>query len=162
MDVPVGSGASQEVAKRRSQALTSLRAASCTWVFNAARHTWVFARHTWVFARPARPCLGRAGRAKTQVYLATLGLLMHGFRAGRTSPIVWGLGGPGSPTNHSRRWGASPTDLLECCFWPPGPPEPQTIGVFRPARKPCIQNPSVPPSNPNEFIGVGAMDGPKS
>ncbi len=42
---------------------------------------------------------------------------------------LWGLGGPGGPKNHSRRWGASPPHLLKWCLGPPGPPRPKQSSI---------------------------------
>jgi hypothetical protein len=53
-----------------------------------------------------------------------------------------GLGGPGGPENHSRRWGAKPP-LSGMVFGALRAAQTRKINDFRPAQKPCIKNPSV-------------------
>ncbi len=52
----------------------------------------------------------------------------------------WGLGGPGGPRNHSRRWGAKPPT-----FWNGfgGRPDPQASTISGWPKNPCMKHPSV-------------------
>ncbi len=55
----------------------------------------------------------------------TLAFLVHGFWAGRKSSTFGGLGGPGSPKNQSRRWGAKSPTFWQGCWGSRGRPEPK-------------------------------------
>ena len=72
----------------------------------------------------------------------TLGFLIHGFWAGRESSIFGGLGGPGGPQNHSRRWGASPPPSGMVC-WAAGAAQTPQIVDFRPAEKTTYSKPKL-------------------
>jgi hypothetical protein len=46
-------------------------------------------------------------------YGLTLVFLTHGFWAGRKSPILGGMGGPGGPKNHSKGGGPKPYKIID-------------------------------------------------
>ncbi len=75
----------------------------------------------------------------------TLGFLIHGFWAGRRSPIFGVWAAPAAPQTFPKRGGLSPPPS-GMFFWAAGAAQSPKTDDFRPAQKPCIKNPSVLPS----------------
>ncbi len=67
----------------------------------------------------------------------TLGFSIHVLGAGRKSSSCWGLGGPGGPKNHPKRWGNSPSVFWFGCLGRRGRPNPKNrrVSVLPPPEK---------------------------
>jgi hypothetical protein len=84
----------------------------------------------------------------------TLGFSIHGFWAGRKSPI-FGVWAAGSKT-HSKRWGASPPTFWNGVWGRQGRPDPKN----RPKCK-FIGSGAINVTKPYIFIWFGVIQGPK-
>jgi hypothetical protein len=104
------------------------------------------------------PPSGRLGPLEPGMHQHRSHLFFYIWFLGRPEIVeFWGLGGPGGPRNHSRRWGATPPPS-GVVFGAAGAAQTSQIDDFPPVPNSCIKNPSVIQSEiERRVVGLGVM-----
>ena len=91
-----------------------------------------------------KPAAGESGSAIAIHRVSTLGFFIHGFWAGRKSPILGVWAAPAAAKTIPEGGGASPPPSGSF-FWAAGAAQTPKINDFRAAQRPSIKNTSVGP-----------------